>query len=391
MQRKADKLVQQTERDVAALSSQQAEAIITRQHLTETGANQTEIDTLTNRLAELTTRLTAAQKQEQAAHEEKEQLAKQHVFAKYEADRNFDYFAEVFALNKIEARQGVEKSPFFLQGELEARWKQRYGVAAFDTLTPRLGNGLEDGFFNYQAAIQKAKERASDTYSTIASAPSFQSLELLFKYGFDSLISDDDHALHLDDKSLNLATRLFMWDLLSIMVYHAPSLHHLPHIEIQFGQSLLRYMQYFFDKHPERYQTARSRMSKRLQPELDSTQTQTHETASLFDRTIHQHGHLSLSGGELAESAQLALQMKAKFAQKRNQRFFTLIPEPRDQYINKFDTQINDEFTAFVEQLETLAPQVNLLDLPADILKKLKAMSATLHATETVQQITRSL
>ena len=83
MQRKADKLVQQTERDVAALSSQQAEAIITRQHLTETGANQTEIDTLTNRLAELTTRLTAAQKQEQAAHEEKEQLAKQHVFAKY--------------------------------------------------------------------------------------------------------------------------------------------------------------------------------------------------------------------------------------------------------------------------------------------------------------------
>ena len=79
--------------------------------------------------------------------------------------------------------------------------------------------------------------------------------------------------------------------------------------------------------------------------------------------------------------------MKATLAQKTNQRFFTVIPEPREQFHITHATetaQKDAEFSAFVDRLETIADKVNLLDLPADILEKLKTISATLHETETV-------
>ena len=396
LQRKADTLAQQTQRDLALLSRQKAALTETLQHLMEAGENPIEIEIAPNHLAELTPRLMAAEQQAQEALKEAVRLAEQDTDAKQYPEVISNIYYQKRAFLSVHSRG---------HGQYAEQYKKR----AEDLISPAnvgnywaelYGKELERQIDNHsiKKEIISVVPTADNGYphraalqATAPSPSSFKSLELLFKYGFDGLTSDEDTALHLDDKSLNLATRLFMWDLLCIMIYHAPMIHQTPSIIVHIPEKSLHYMQQFFTTHPERYQTALSRMSKRLQPELDSTQTQTHETASLFDRTIHQHGHLSLSGGELAESAQLALQMKAKFAQKRNQRFFTLIPEPRDQYINKFDTQINDEFTAFVEQLETLAPQVNLLDLPADILKKLKAMSATLHATDPVQQITRSL
>ncbi len=134
-------------------------------------------------------------------------------------------------------------------------------------------------------------------------------------------------------------------------------------------------------------------MLKRLQPELYSIPPQTDSATSMLDVPLKNPGCYSVSGWQMAESARVSLQCKAKSAQKRNQGFFTVTHEPREQndvFLPVDDEQINAQFTDWVKGIESISEGINLLDLPENILKELKAISRgsesnTLHQTETVQ------
>ena len=87
------------------------------------------------------------------------------------------------------------------------------------------------------------------------------------------------------------------------------------------------------------------------------------------------------------------LGFKARLDKKRNQKFFNVIPEIREQgdfgsYYN--DAEIDAQFKSWMKSVDATAETINLLDLPAEILKDIQTMSEAIHQTETTQPTTSS-
>ena len=402
LQRKALKAVWQLERDVTQLTIQQVAATHNLQHLIDSQTSQTEIDTATRSLTESTTQLTAMQEHLQEAMAEANRLATDDANAKYQAETFFNTLVGSRAFCTVTARKNDQYRMHYEQSGINALtdsahtgiWGEHYSTI-LDGITDAHSLKLEirdpyDHFAEHQAALQKAQGIAPKVYPAPTTSLTLKSLELLFRYGFDKLTAHDAHALHLDDQSQNFATLLFGLDLLYILIYHAPTIFCIPNrvITKEIPQKSLGYLQHILSNDPEGYQKSSARMFKRFHPEEYAIPLQTSAIPPKHDTVIHRGG---ISGWGLAESARLMLGFKARLDKKRNQKFFNVIPEIREQgdfgsYYN--DAEIDAQFKSWMKSVDATAETINLLDLPAEILKDIQTMSEAIHQTETTQPTT---
>ena len=399
LQRRAEKMVQQTQGDVRQLAEQHIELTEKIKKLTDTGADQTEILVATQRMTELLPRLTKAEATAEEAQKEVACLTKQDAIAKYHAEKMSNQrrgmFATRIAMTRIneqhktlaEKQQAavIQKSILDKADLLDLGWYQEYlntMTQAIDNQSIYLSESPDSG---YQATLQTIQSNISRILPPPESVPACKSLELLFQCDLSKFPSFADNTLHP-------AIQLLMSDLLYILIYHAPTIYHHASkvLSDTISNKALFYIQHFLSTHTELYQNALSRMLKRLDAGLYTMASQISPTTQLPDITVNGGSSRGMSGWQLMESARVNLQMKAQFAQKRNHRFFSVTPEFRDQSNYAHHSRIDQEnalFCDWMKSIDATADSINLLDLPADMLKEIKTMSDALHQTATVQAI----
>ena len=396
LQRKAEKRAALAQQEVTQLTAQQAEATKNLQHLIDTLAAQTEIDPATTRLTELTTRLTTLQAQLQEAMQEVTRLAAQDAGAKHQAEYWVNRVLQGHSNSTILARKNDQHRAHYAKSidrvsddKLDVIWGRQYSntlTDAIDAHSIQLRNPYDyDELRLHQSTLPKTKTSPSDFNAASTSGLTLISLELLFKYGRDKLLGDDDtKTLRLDDQSLNFATLVFALDLLYLLIYHAPTMDYLRSLTDAISLQSLAYLQSFICKHPAIYQKSSARLFNLLHP-TQYAPAQTITSTSQHNAAIN---HAGLSGWQLAESARLSLQSSAKFAVKRNPGFFKMTPEPREQdnFFVGTDVQTNAQFTAWAQSIDAEAAKLNPIDLPAEIRADFHSMSKALDQTETVQR-----
>ena len=389
--RKADKVVQQAQRNLTQLTDQQIELTQNIQQMTETNADQTAISVATQRMTELMSRITEAEVKTEEAQAEMARLKRQDGLAKCRADQSISMPLGRLAAALGKARmQEQHQTPSETQGvaiqknildKIDTAWDGQYSNAMTQAIDDHSINLAEPTDSGYQATIQNI----SRTLPPPESVPAFKSLELLFRCDFTQFPTFEDQRLHP-------ATQLFMLDLLYLLIYHSPTMYHRPSTQLSdtINHKALFYIQHFLTTHPEVYQAAQSRLLKRLDARQYTTMpSKINPTTQLLnDIAIHASG-LRVTGWELMESARVNLQRRAEFAKKRNHRFFSVTPEFRDQD-NYFEHSKVDQglaqFTAWIEGIHTTADSINLLDLPAEMQEQLRTMSKTLDQTEASQR-----
>ena len=392
LQRKIQKQMQQAECDVVQLTTQHAEALQVIQHLSDTGAAPSEMTVAMQTMTELSARLSAAQDKVQAILIEKTRLTEQ--------EKKSEDFAESYA---IKAAHNYASNMFHGRSNTAIATVNRTLVLSRVNVlsNERYVSGL-DGFNYYrtlhtpffkteasQSVLPKTK-RVDVKGNPAQPLPSgLKSLELIFKYGLYVLTSDDDIALHLEDKSLNLATQLFILDLAFILIYHAPTIQKGVLSMGMVSQSLF-YLQNFLTNNPEGYNQARLRMSKRFSADPVTIMGAGSRTTETLDIPLSVHKWYSAF--HVVQLALLALQVKVLADQKkyrRSQRFFfsatAEIRESSDFFHPQNDVKEHTEFTQWVLGLEARAMHLNLLDLPDAIVEKIRTRSANSHTTEIVQ------
>ncbi len=220
---------------------------------------------------------------------------------------------------------------------------------------------------------------------------SLKSLELILQCGVDVICSDiadtADDTVNTDnavintfqDPTISPAMRLFIWDLLSIMIYHSPQGARTKERSRASEEKLLTDMQRFFANNPAGYQHSLSRMSKRLHSE--PAEMKAHETTETASKTDFDLNDLGL---QMAHRALLSLQSKTKRAAKKNHCLFKVTPAPinlSSLISPSWNQTESDAFIAWLDKVEEIAPKINLLDLPATILNKLTTITSSAQET----------